>query len=215
MSIAQELGFDHHQLSRTERDQDLAALIRDDLSLIHQSWADLTEVVRGIFGSGASLDEMALIFPGDAELLQYLRYAVRVPGYELFNTAYDHVQVEPVRTSYDTNYWFMRAPAGYRLELMVMNGGYSPLHMLLADQAVQREEPPYRATVHASFKCVDEEAYAIATHGLRDAGYESVQRCTSTYGRFSYWSRVDAGSVQPAWLLKPRVNLRDVRGVKA
>lgn len=230
MSIMEEMGLSEgqQQRSRKERDLDLAAIVRDDLASIHSGWLDLNETLRGVLGAKANVDEMALIFPGDAELLAYLRYAVRVPGYELFNAAYDHVHVEPIRTGYDASYWFMTTPdyvpdvKGYRLELMVLAGGYSPLHNWLADKAVQREEMPYRTTIHGSFKCSDEEGYAEAVHALRSAGYESIQRCRSSYGRFSYWMQQDpdywknGGSAShPAWLLKPRVNLRDAKKVGA
>jgi hypothetical protein len=48
------------------------------------------------------------------------------------------------------------------------------------------------------------------THRLRERAWEVVQKCDSTYGKFSYWKPLDADDHEDLGLyLKPRVNLRD------
>lgn len=159
------------------------------------------------------IDEIALLFPHRGYAWSFVAEAVREEGCVLFNSATDHVHTKPLRTCYDVTYLFLTLPAAYhpsgrsgvRLECMFLGDGVSPLHeaeiakMDIGDEAV--------SPVHASFKCGDEEDYANATTSLREAGWESVQRCESTYGRFAYWSPLHDET--PGVYLKPRVNLRD------
>jgi len=168
------------------------------------------EQLRGMFGSGAVIDEMAIMFQNPYELRSWVDAAVRLPGVVLFNTAHDSVSTQPIPSRYNVHYWFLSSPwpEGYepgedlwRVEAMYAHKG-SPMHDALRDQF----SPGESLTVHASFKCADEEAYGVATNTLQRNGYEAVQRCESTYGRFSYWRQ---GEQETGVFLKPRVNLRD------
>jgi hypothetical protein len=167
------------------------------------------EDLRGMFGAEAHVDEVAVMFTSPGDLRNFVEAAVRVPGVVLFNTAHDSVSTEPIPGHYDVHYWFLSMPETegenpWRLEVMYAHPG-SPLHDSLRRQ-MTKETP--LMLVHASFKCPDEEAYALAVHTLARNGYELLQRCNSTYGRFSYWlSDVESADT----LLKPRVNLRDTK----
>jgi hypothetical protein len=166
------------------------------------------EALRGMFGADAHIDEMAVMFRDPGELRNFVEAAVRVPGVTLFNTAHDSVSTQPIPGRYDVHYWFLSMPQEngeqpWRLEVMFAHPG-SPLHDSLRRQ-MTRETP--LMLVHASFKCPDEEAYASAVHTLARNNYEMLQRCESTYGRFSYWLTDEV--TDQGLLLKPRINLRD------
>lgn len=213
MSFLHEmLGLADHTNERQDREADLFDVVRSTLNGVHADWQEMSGILRGLLGAEARVDEMALLFAGEAQLATFVRYAVRCQGYELFNTAWDHVQTGPISSNYDVTYWFLATPnyepgvKGYRLELMSLLSAGSPLHDRLTTM-VAGDSLQYRS-VHASFRCDGEEDYATAVVALAKARYELVQRCSSGYGTFSYWKYfAEAGT--PSWYLKPRVNRRD------
>jgi hypothetical protein len=170
-----------------------------------------TEELRALFGATYEIDEMALMFTDAGWLQRWVTSAVRVPGMALFNAANDHVRTRPIPSSYDVHYWFLSTPRDYhadgewRLEAMIPHPG-SPLHDTLLHGMPNETDI---TVVHASFKCPDEEAYAVAVKTFKDGAYEAAQLCDSTYGKFSYWSPLDREDRAPSVYLKPRVNLRD------
>lgn len=198
---------------------------REEAKVYYEEWVsksmtDLTERqaqasedLRSLFGTGVTVDEMAVMFEDMDALYGWVTHAVRVPGVTLFNTAHDVVTTGPIPGTYNVRYWFLSSPWAkdtepgeerWRIEAMFAHSG-SPLHdSLLRSMRAQDEDA---VVVHASFKCRDVEHYAEAQATLRMGGYELVQRCDSTYGKFSYWRKLDATGT---WVyLKPRVNLRD------
>ena len=213
MSFLHELfGQADYTGERQDREADLFDLVRSTLNGVHADWQEMNGILRGLLGAEARVDEMALLFAGEAQLATFVRYAVRLHGYQLFNTAWDHVQTGPISSHYDVTYWFLTTPnyipgkTGYRLELMSLLSAGSPLHDRLTTM-VTGDSIRYRS-VHASFKCADEEAYANAVSTLTRGQYELVQHCRSSYGTFSYW-RHFATEGNPSWYLKPRLNRRD------
>lgn len=167
-------------------------------------------------GSDHRIDEIAYLMAGHDAANIFLREAVMADGCVHFNSATDHVHTEPLLTHYNVLYDFMSVPLEYlngrevRIEAMHLIDGFSPLHY--SEMVVMGREGFEQVGIHASFKCDDEEAYAAATHTLREAGWECAQRCLSDYGRFSYWKPLDSDDWLPDGpylYLKPRVNLRD------
>lgn len=168
------------------------------------AYREAQEELRGMFGELRHIDEMAIMFKNPEQLRSFVEAAVRIPGVVLFNTAHDSVHTQPIPGQYDVHYWFLSVPEEYgswRIEAMYAHPG-SPLHDSLRRQGASDEI----LMVHASFKCPSEEDYGIANNILQRNGYEPVQKCDSTYGRFSYW-RPEEGT--RGVYLKPRVNLRD------
>lgn len=149
------------------------------------------------------IDEIALLVESEPDLRTLAR-VLPGEGWEQFNEARDVVRTGPIASRYEVQYTFFRHPdKPWRLEVMKIVGGVSPLH-----EAIR---PPLGGElcvpVHASFKTADEEQYAHAVGVLQEGGFELAQRCDSTYGRFSYW--INVGRVNRVPYLKPRVNLRD------
>lgn len=167
--------------------------------LIH-GWEQSQAVLEPMW-SATPVDEMAVLFMDNLEVLTFLSQAVSLPQVELFNFSQDDVTTGPIPSAYRVSYWFLTVPSHrFRIEAMVCSQG-SMVHDMVrssADGAL--------VCVHASFKCPDEEAYAKAGAVLRQSGWECWQRCDSSYGRFSYYGNPDA---ELPWLLKPRLNLRD------
>jgi hypothetical protein len=185
--------------------------IKDDLVYIKDNWANSQESLRGLLGS-AEIDEMAVYFAHEVHLLRWMSLCVR-EGWQLFNTDTDRVQVQPIPADYAVQYWFLRKEGEpYRLELMMVQDGFSPYHNWLewcASQERGRRRPIPTMLAHASFKCATEAEYGTAVHLLRSHDYNPMQLCLSNYGRFSYWREgVGAGKGMPP--LKPRLNTRDV-----
>jgi len=183
------------------RNQDWAKTTMDNVRGEH---LEMSAILRGVLGTRYAVDEMALLFAEEATLSSFVRAAVSLgEGYTLFNTAYDTVKTSPILSEYHVRYWFLSTPHGFRVELMATYPG-SPLHDQI--QLGMSRDSVY--SVHASFKCEDEEAYGNAVHSLKKNAYQLVQSCESSYGRFSYWQPLEAEE-RPHWFLKPRVNLRD------
>jgi len=199
--------------TRRQAEARMVYVVKEVLETTATLREEMNEALRGMLGALHTVDEMALMFRTDADLKEFLRYAVR-HGYTLFNSDSDTVTTGPLRSSYDVAYWFLAAPGypqlenSYRLELMTLHTPGSPLHDTLQLWLDNNNHPS--VAVHASFKCHNEEEYANAVHTLGRNGYELTQRCESTYGRFSYWQPQEAADhpVNTVYL-KPRVNLRD------
>lgn len=163
-------------------------------------------------GLEARIDEVAYLFKVPAVAAEFVHQAVQEQGCALFNASDDVVDTGPLRSSYSVRYQFLTVPPMYvpasagsvRIEAMQITEGHSPLHHL---EASTIDRGTGRA-VHASFKCETEEAYAEAGRQLKKNEWESVQRCTSSYGRFSYWLPLIPEELDFQLYLKPRVNLR-------
>lgn len=153
---------------------------------------------------GVKIDEIALLVGDTGQLAELDQLLALKFGWERFNIATDNVKTQPIRSAYSVEYHFYRHPAhDYRLEVMRLSSGISPLHAAIPKPLNRQVCEP----VHASFKCPDEETYAAARFGLVEAGMVEAQRCDSTYGRFSYFTTLGTPLRVP--YLKPRVNLRD------
>lgn len=182
------------------------------MELVLNEKAKADEAVRGMFGASVYVDEMSVLFTHPERAHLWIDAAVGAPGVEMFNTARDRVRTAPIRSEYSVQYWFLTvpemhwSPQPWRVEAMYAYSG-SPLHDSILSQlaAVSGDG----GVMHASFKCADEEAYATANKVLWDNGYECVQRCESTYGRFGYWYPLGLDHDDVVTALKPRVNLRD------
>jgi hypothetical protein len=153
-----------------------------------------------------AIDEIAVLFRSDAILGDFITELVPA-GWNLFNAASDYVTTEPIHSDYQVQYRFLDNPLKpYRLELMGLGGGWSPLHKtILWKLEMARLDA---AIVHASFKLDDVNEMRAWCSELESDGLLLAQRCQSTYGMFEYW--VDTKITEGSYL-KPRVNLRDAR----
>lgn len=170
----------------------------------------------GNLGFVNGIDEIAVDTWDSLAFLNLMQSLVSEPGVAFTNAAHDVVRTDPFGTAYEVDYLFAtglnlysdRHP--YRIECMNITDGWSPLHTAARLEAEAMHAAAWM--VHASFKCTDEADYGATTHRLREAGWECLQRCTSTYGRFSYWKPFDRDLDDSGNLcLKPRVNLRDAQ----
>lgn len=160
--------------------------------------------VRAHFGAAYSVDEMALYFAEEHALFSFMAKAVQ-RGWLVFNQSEDVVETSPIRSNYAVVYWFLRHPElPYRLELMMVSDGFSPYHGGV--ERMCEDHGLATVLVHASFKVNDEQEYAAVGVALRNGGYELMQHCSSTYGRFSYYVDNESAEI-PA--IKPRQNLRE------
>jgi len=167
------------------------------------------------------IDELALMFFERDHLFNWITAAVQEPGVRLFNHSADTVHTQPFRTHYQVEYWFLASlDRGYRLELMLLGDGFSPLHHHMqhdlsheveVDEGVYETQYNAPVAVHVSSKTDGPANYANVCGDLADMDeLEYLQFCRSDYGHFSYWR------VNPLWTsdlgpvyFKPRVNLRD------
>lgn len=148
------------------------------------------------------VDEIAYLVRSEIDSVAFLNY-LRDLGWEWKNRARDTVFTFPIRSSYEIRYDFLENPLfDFRLEIMLVTNGFSPLHSALPARHWQ--------PVHASYKVDSEISYAITRIHLEGEGYFLAQQCDSTYGRFSYWTPVNSPMLSVPYL-KPRVNLRDSR----
>lgn len=156
--------------------------------------------------SGAySIDEVALLVSDNSQLEHLDHLLCRDFGWEKFNSAHDSVRTAPIRSGYTVEYnFFRREGIPWRLEVMRLSSGLSPLHSAIPLPLARQVCTP----VHASFKVPDEDNYAVARFELDGLGYVLAQQCDSTYGSFSYWTKIGL-PVGRVPYLKPRVNLRD------
>lgn len=179
-----------------------------EVSDVDVLWHEANAEVGRLYntGGGTYVDEIAVLMPNREMASNFIMRAVGEGRCTYFNASEDTVHTEPLRTVYDVAYHFIRIPdRPYRLEVMHLKGGHSPLHYRLSAGT-----PESLPIVHASFKPLHEPdseiAYDEALDLLWHRGYRPSQQCESDYGRFSYW-RKDGG---PLFFLKPRVNIRDV-----
>ena len=154
---------------------------------------------------GYLIDEFALLVSDSNQLEQLDTILCLAFGWERFNVANDNVKTAPIRSAYSVEYHFYRHPdRDYRLEIMRLTSGISPLHAAIPLPLARQVCTP----VHASFKTTNEEQYAYARNYIEGLGYSEAQRCDSNYGRFSYFVK-EGMFVDRVPYLKPRVNLRD------
>lgn len=169
------------------------------MARVDEAWSYSTEIVRALLGSTVKVDEIAVYFRSMETLFSFATDCVR-DGWMMFNQSDDIVYTRPLISKYEVRYWFLSHPDfPYRLELMCVGEGHSPYHELLKFTA----SSPVTEVAHASFKVADEAAYANAVRVFFDAGYDVLQHCESSYGRFSYLSR--QGLAVP---IKPRLNTK-------
>jgi hypothetical protein len=155
---------------------------------------------------GVAIDEIAVLFRSDAVLSDFITELVPL-GWNFFNAAGDYVTTEPIHSDYQVQYRFLENPTQpYRLELMTLGGGWSPLHKTILWQLEMARLDA--AIVHASFKLDNVNEMRAWCDELVADGLLLAQRCQSTYGMFEYW--VDTKITEGSYL-KPRVNLRDAR----
>lgn len=179
------------------------------------------------------VDEVAVLI--GPTLIRRVRHILVTEGWKEFNNAEDVVYTNPFGTRYSVEYNFFRHPAvPWRLEVMRLQGGFSPLHEAL--MAV--EWPLGKFPVpHLSFKPVRRkvalpalvyaeagrpnpgpqlqtwrQAYSGAVQYIRDRAGIHAQTCQSTYGAFGYFLGNDCAR---QIYLKPRINLRDEGGEAA
>lgn len=165
--------------------------------------------------AGASFDEVAILVT-TIQRRYTIEGELERDGWEHFNEAEDMVYTNPFGTRYSVEYHFLRHPdRAYRLEVMQLARGVSPLHHSLNHVARSYMMMP---VVHLSFKppakWVEEfgtrGAYALTVDYLQEkGGLVHAQTCQSTYGVFSYWIPCQS---EYQLYLKPRVNLRDEGG---
>lgn len=175
-----------------------------DLKIAQASVDRYNELLaRGSCTREYMIDEIALLVEGEGELRQ-LQTGLTALGWVKFNEVRDRVSTSPILSKYEVQYtFFNHVDKPWRLEVMKMMSGYSPLHGALPKPKGSQSCVP----VHASFKVAAEEFYAYAREDLDGMEMFEAQRCDSAYGRFSYWTRFDQSDAVP--YLKPRVNLRD------
>jgi hypothetical protein len=176
--------------------------------------------------TGQEVDEVALMFSNEREAWKFIERAVQVPGVKLFNVATDNVETYPIRSRYGVEYYFLETTWGYRVECMVLRGGFSPIHGGIRETDFDVVGNRLDAgVVHYSFKCNDEAEYEAACQAMEIGEWTRAMTCHSTYGTFSYWLTdeetdrrllakgidwclADMGKTLEAYI-KPRVNLRD------
>jgi hypothetical protein len=141
--------------------------------------------------------------------------------WDYFNAAADTVFTTPFCTRYGVRYRFYRHPQfAYRLEVMTLREGFSPLHEALwvahsGDKRTDRRFPmphlsykPERTAKEAGGVELEtlRRSYGRAVQHLEDNACIHVQSCQSTYGQFGYFIGNDTAR---QIYIKPRVNLRD------
>lgn len=178
-----------------------------------ERWAANLAAVEGLFaqqGKVVHADEIALFAFCQDQEYEILESAVR-NGFEVFNAADDHVNTRPLETQYDVHYTFLRSPTGFfRIELMRLTDGFSPLHSHLAQQASLDGGEPFE--VHLSWKEETLDDMDASEFTLMQLGGTVQQECVSTYGQFSYWKLEDQQrqfEIPDHLFVKPRVNVRD------
>lgn len=174
--------------------------VADNLDTLRQV-AEWHRALMDSVGLTHPIDEMAVAVPDMGDAANLIHRAVTADGVELFNMAIDDVRVVSHQTRYSVRYLFLNTPHGFRVEVMNISEGLSPLHHAILGEASKGVTFP---VVHASFK-VHRHDLEEVEDALGDIAYH-VQRCESTYGVFSYWLPKDTDSLV---YLKPRVNLRD------
>lgn len=148
-------------------------------------------------------DEIAICFPTNEALDQFVKEAVDDYGLEHFNgVRSDHMRrLDRLGEGFDVQFEFLRLPGReWRIECMAVWRGIAPLH-----EKALRDSGGEPVLIHVSWKMPNLDDYSLlmrempTRHGLfRKAEY------ANTYGIFSYWTANGGGLYH-----KPRVNLRD------
>lgn len=190
--------------------------LRDDRPWEHELaevdvlWHDANSAVGALYNvvGGTYVDELAVLVPNREMAANFIMRAVGEGRCTYFGTSDDTVHTEPLGTTYEVTYHFLSVPnRPFRLEVMHITGGHSPLHFVLGRSDLSG--PSRFPIVHASFKSRSgdsEAAYDDARDLLWRNGYRPSQECESDYGLFGYWRKPGL----PLFFLKPRLNLRDV-----
>lgn len=192
----------------------------DDWQGTHSEWAEragyfdyvVSAAQRELDGNSLAhrlIDELAIMVHDEHQEYHLIEQLVRVGGWQLFNAAVDDVSTYPIGSDYKVHYTFLKHPdRGYRLEVMRLMEGLSPLHAILNDRAINVGfgRP---ILVHASFKVESIGALGNAEDQLLNGGYMLAQGCRSTYGAFAYYVPTQDNDGDLSVYLKPRVNLRD------
>jgi hypothetical protein len=210
-------------LPETSRDSDKSDVAFHDMEQTWERWADrrvrffdfqkdAAESALAVLGIIMPIDEIAIMVTDEHQEYHLLEGAVR-NGWRVFNAAEDAVETYPIKSEYRVHYTFLDHPeTGYRLEIMRLLDGISPLHMALSSNAFLADHLT-PVMVHASFKVKDLTQLGEIESRLTDSGsFMLAQGCRSTYGAFAYYARTesnDLGSDDLTVYLKPRVNLRD------
>jgi hypothetical protein len=198
-------GGGRHEFAESESEvwDDNRAALREQAALAQSFLFD-----AGIF---ASVDEVAIMVNSIEMEYGLVESAVRY-GYAMFNAASDHVQTSPIESDYNVHYTFLQHPEdNFRLEIMRMEEGVSPLHTSLADRAF-RNDFNGPVVVHTSFKAQSLGDLGDVESLLeKSSEFEMAMSCRSTYGAFSYWTPTTYGTKTEGiqLYLKPRANLRD------
>jgi len=210
------MGFMEQLLGQTAHEptaEEIFRASRDGLiDHLRTGATECNETLRGMFGASYRIDEMAVMLGNHHDAMILITTLIELEGFELFNAAKDIVATTPIPSRYAVQYWFVRTPWDFRIEVMTLGEGFSPIHSALEQQL--RMQNHGVGAVHASFKVPDEEQYAMAVHHLQKNGYALQQHCKSDYGRFSYFGPVvdyeaeEDETINP-WTIKPRMNLRD------
>ena len=204
----QHLGLDHVNVPQAAR----PLLWRQGRSVVENVYAIRNAMDRNrrwLPMDEDHFDEAAILVPNQEELLG-LCASLRGAGWVEFNSAGDTVYANPFGNRYTVDYLFYQHEMhAWRLEVMLLGEGFSPLHAGLLALAPADGYP----VAHLSFKPTrqrkadqPQRTYARTVDWLRNNGAIHAQTCQSTYGSFSYWLPYDA----PEQLyVKPRVNMRD------
>lgn len=165
---------------------------------------------------GHSIDEVAVQTMDPGRMSDYLNRN----EWEQFNDARDVVYTNPFGTRYSVSYRFFRHSAvRYRMEVMTMNDGFSPLHQSLWEQTTRMrgDNLDLLPVPHLSFKpnflspitegpLPARRQYGKVVNHLVSKACLLAQACQSTYGVFGYF--IGNETARQVYL-KPRVNLRD------
>jgi len=191
---------------------DLSATMYDNLKTLDRWMA----YYSGRLPRGIVIDEASILTRTETNMQNAAAY-LREAGWEEFNTATDLVFTNPFGTRYTVEYRFFSNPhVFFRLELMRLTGGFSPLHRALLE--APRPNSMSWPVPHLSFKPQRRDlpvaaglqtwrgAYGEAVQYLRDNACIHAQSCQSTYGQFGYFLGNDAARQV---YIKPRINLRD------
>lgn len=168
------------------------------------------------------IDEVALLFYDPEHIFNFITQAVAQNEVYLSGADRDVVHVDPMRSHYHVTYWWLEHhDKTYRLELMLKESGFSPIHDKLKVDAMQEAHDEHAeeggphilkapVVVHFSFRARDSAHYTRLNQELNECDdAEYVQFCRSSYGMFSYWRVPSLWDKGAATYLKPRVNMRD------
>lgn len=185
-----------------------------DLSRMSEEMVRFNEIadtindwLKGYDAEELTIDEVAIVMPRSVSGLgSALITLVGQTNIEYFNNATDKVNANPFGCDYKAEYHFLRTGYPWRLEVMRVVHGCSPVH------------EPYDwfggnkpALAHFSFKCSEGSRYDdVAEWMAEHTPAVPAQECLAGYGAYSYWRLPSLGNLMA--YVKPRVNLRDMPG---